>query len=226
MQAIILCGGLGTRLKSIIKDIPKPMAPINDKPFLEFIFEYLKKQGIKEVILAVSYKYEVIQEYFKDEFLGIKIKYSIEKEPLGTGGAIKEALKFIKNEAYVLNGDTIFDIDLKKLILNNSKICLALKQMNDVDRYGTVELDSKNYIKIFKEKEFKKQGLINGGIYFLNKDIFNDFTLQEKFSFEEFLQENYEKLKAKAHIFDNYFIDIGVPGDYGRFMNDIFTSSK
>ncbi|EJN1977083.1 nucleotidyltransferase family protein, partial [Campylobacter jejuni] len=224
MQAIILCGGLGTRLKSIIKDIPKPMAPINDKPFLEFIFEYLKKQGIKEVILAVSYKYEVIQEYFKDEFLGIKIKYSIEKEPLGTGGAIKEALKFIKNEAYVLNGDTIFDIDLKKLILNNSKICLALKQMNDFDRYGTVELDSKNYIKLFKEKEFKKQGLINGGIYFLNKDIFNDFTLQEKFSFEEFLQENYEKLKAKAHIFDNYFIDIGVPGDYGRFMNDIFTS--
>ncbi|AAW36041.1 nucleotidyltransferase family protein [Campylobacter jejuni] len=226
MQAIILCGGLGTRLKSVIKDIPKPMAPINDKPFLEFIFEYLKKQGIKEVILAVSYKYEVIQEYFKDEFLGIKIKYSIEKEPLGTGGAIKEALKFIKNEAYVLNGDTIFDIDLKKLILNNSKICLALKQMNDFDRYGTVELDSKNYIKLFKEKEFKKQGLINGGIYFLNKDIFNDFTLQEKFSFEEFLQENYEKLKAKAHIFDNYFIDIGVPGDYGRFMNDIFTSSK
>ncbi|EHD2818451.1 NTP transferase domain-containing protein [Campylobacter jejuni] len=226
MQAIILCGGLGTRLKSIIKDIPKPMAPINDKPFLEFIFEYLKKQGIKEVILAVSYKYEVIQEYFKDEFLGIKIKYSIEKEPLGTGGAIKEALKFIKNEAYVLNGDTIFDIDLKKLILNNSKICLALKQMNDFDRYGTVELDSKNYIKLFKEKEFKKQGLINGGIYFLNKDIFNDFTLQEKFSFEEFLQENYEKLKAKAHIFDNYFIDIGVPGDYRRFMNDIFTSSK
>ncbi|EHY0016487.1 nucleotidyltransferase family protein, partial [Campylobacter jejuni] len=207
MQAIILCGGLGTRLKSVIKDIPKPMAPINDKPFLEFIFEYLKKQGIKEVILAVSYKYEVIQEYFKDEFLGIKIKYSIEKEPLGTGGAIKEALKFIKNEAYVLNGDTIFDIDLKKLILNNSKICLALKQMNDFDRYGTVELDSKNYIKLFKEKEFKKQGLINGGIYFLNKDIFNDFTLQEKFSFEEFLQENYEKLKAKAHIFDNYFID-------------------
>ncbi|EAI8485295.1 D-glycero-D-manno-heptose 1-phosphate guanosyltransferase [Campylobacter jejuni] len=226
MQAIILCGGLGTRLKSVIKNIPKPMAPINDKPFLEFIFEYLKKQGIKEVILAVSYKYEVMQEYFKDEFLGIKIKYSIEKEPLGTGGAIKEALKFIKNEAYVLNGDTFFDIDLSKLKLNRSKICLALKQMNDFDRYGTVELDSKNYIKLFKEKEFKKQGLINGGIYFLNKDIFNDFTLQEKFSFEEFLQENYEKLKAKAHIFDNYFIDIGVPGDYGRFMNDIFTSSK
>ncbi|EOD3014051.1 nucleotidyltransferase family protein [Campylobacter jejuni] len=219
MQAIILCGGLGTRLKSVIKDIPKPMAPINDKPFLEFIFEYLKKQGIKEVILAVSYKYEVIKEYFKDEFLGIKIKYSIEKEPLGTGGAIKEALKFIKNEAYVLNGDTFFDIDLSKLRLNGSKIYLALKQMNNFDRYGTVNVDRRALVISFEEKVFKKQGLINGGIYLLDKDIFKDFALQEKFSFEEFLQENYKKLKAKAHIFDDYFIDIGVPEDYRFFYN-------
>ncbi|EOH4170462.1 nucleotidyltransferase family protein [Campylobacter jejuni] len=219
MQAIILCGGLGTRLKSVIKDIPKPMAPINDKPFLEFIFEYLKKQGIKEVILAVSYKYEVIKEYFKDEFLGIKIKYSIEKEPLGTGGAIKEALKFIKNEAYVLNGDTFFDIDLSKLKLNGSKICLALKQINDFDRYGTVNVDGLGLVISFEEKVFKKQGLINGGIYLLDKDIFKDFALQEKFSFEEFLQENYRNLKARAEIFDNYFIDIGVPEDYRFFYN-------
>ncbi|ENM1574665.1 nucleotidyltransferase family protein [Campylobacter jejuni] len=219
MQAIILCGGLGTRLKSVIKDIPKPMAPINNKPFLEFIFEYLKKQGIKEVILAVSYKYEVIKEYFKDEFLDIKIKYSIEKEPLGTGGAIKEALKFVKNKAYVLNGDTIFDIDLKKLILNNSKICLALKQMNDFDRYGTVNVNEQGFVISFEEKVFKKQGLINGGIYLLTKDIFNEFDLEKKFSFEEFLQENYEKLKAKACIFDDYFIDIGVPEDYILFLN-------
>ncbi|MGI7919199.1 nucleotidyltransferase family protein [Campylobacter jejuni] len=220
MQAIILCGGLGTRLKSVIKDIPKPMAPINDKPFLEFIFEYLKKQGIKEVILAVSYKYEVIKEYFKDEFLGIKIKYSIEKEPLGTGGAIKEALKIIKNEAYVLNGDTFFGIDLSKLKLNGSKICLALKQMNDFDRYGTVNVDGLGLVISFEEKVFKKQGLINGGIYLLDKDIFKDFALQEKFSFEEFLQENYIKLKTRAEIFDDYFIDIGVPSDYERFKNE------
>lgn len=219
MQAIILCGGLGTRLKNVIKNIPKPMAPINDKPFLEFIFEYLKKQGVKEVILAVSYKYEVIQEYFKDEFLGIKIKYSIEKEPLGTGGAIKEALKFVKNKVYVLNGDTIFDIDLKKLILNNSKICLALKQMNDFDRYGTVNVDKQGFVISFEEKVFKKQGLINGGIYLLTKDIFNEFNLEKKFSFEEFLQENYKKLRTKACIFNDYFIDIGVPEDYRFFYN-------
>ncbi|EKO8559290.1 D-glycero-D-manno-heptose 1-phosphate guanosyltransferase [Campylobacter jejuni] len=220
MQAIILCGGLGTRLKSVIKDIPKPMAPINDKPFLEFIFEHLKKQGIKEVILAVSYKYEVIQEYFKDEFLSIKIKYSIEKEPLGTGGAIKEALKFIKNEAYVLNGDTFFGIDLSKLKLNGSKICLALKQMNDFDRYGTVNVDEQCLVISFEEKVFKKQGLINGGIYLLKKDIFDKFDLEKKFSFEEFLQENYIKLKARAEIFDDYFIDIGVPEDYYNFATN------
>ncbi|EOH2258324.1 nucleotidyltransferase family protein [Campylobacter jejuni] len=218
MQAIILCGGLGTRLKSVIKDIPKPMAPINNKPFLEFIFEYLKRQGIKEIILAVSYKYEVIQEYFKDEFLGIKIKYSIEKEPLGTGGAIKEALKFIKNEACVLNGDTFFDIDLNKLKLNGGKIYLALKQMNDFDRYGTVNVDKQGFVISFEEKIFKTQGLINGGIYLLTKDIFNEFDLEKKFSFEEFLQENYKKLKARACIFDNYFIDIGVPEDYYNFI--------
>ncbi|HEF7796779.1 TPA: nucleotidyltransferase family protein, partial [Campylobacter jejuni] len=220
MQAIILCGGLGTRLKSVIKDIPKPMAPINDKPFLEFIFEYLKKQGIKEVILAVSYKYEVIQEYFKDEFLSIKIKYSIEKEPLGTGGAIKEALKFIKNEAYVLNGDTFFDIDLTKLKLNGNRICLALKQMNDFDRYGTVNVDKHGFVMSFEEKVFKKQGLINGGIYLLAKDIFNEFDLEKKFSFEEFLQENCEKLKTRAEIFNDYFIDIGVPEDYYNFTTN------
>lgn len=218
MQAIILCGGLGTRLKSVIKDIPKPMAPINDKPFLEFIFKYLKKQGVKEIILAVSYKYEVIKEYFKDEFLGIKIKYSIEKEPLGTGGAIKEALKFIKNESYVLNGDTFFNIDLSKLKLNGSKICFALKQMNDFDRYGTVNVNEQGFVISFEEKVFKKQGLINGGVYLLDKDIFKDFALQEKFSFEEFLQENYEKLKARAEIFDDYFTDIGVPEDYYDFI--------
>lgn len=193
------------------------MAPIKDKPFLEFIFKYLKEQGIKEVILAVSYKYEVIKEYFKDKFLGIKITYSIEKEPLGTGGAIREALEFVKNEAYVLNGDTFFNINLTKLKLNGSQICLALKQMQDFDRYGTVELYSENYIKLFKEKEFTKQGLINGGIYLLSKDIFKGFSLQEKFSFEEFLQQNHKNLKARAEIFDDYFIDIGVPEDYYRF---------
>ncbi|RTI88589.1 D-glycero-D-manno-heptose 1-phosphate guanosyltransferase [Campylobacter jejuni] len=217
MKAIVLCGGLGTRLKSVIKDIPKPMAPINNKPFLEFIFTYLKKQKIDEIILAVSYKYEIIQEYFKDEFLDIKVRYSIEKDPLGTGGAIKQALELIKEDSLVLNGDTFFDIDLNKMKLNESKICLALKKMNDFDRYGSVELDKMGNITSFKEKQYLKQGFINGGIYLISKDIFQDFHLESKFSFEEFLQENYKNLKARAEIFEDYFIDIGIPEDYKSF---------
>ncbi|HFP7725139.1 TPA: nucleotidyltransferase family protein [Campylobacter jejuni] len=218
MQAIVLAGGLGTRLKSVVQDLPKPMAPINGKPFLAFVLEYLKKQGITEVILSVSYKYELIQECFKDEFDGMKIRYSIEKELLGTGGAIKDALKFIQNQAYVLNGDTIFDIDLKKIVLNDSKICIALKQMQNFDRYGTVNIDDQGIVTSFEEKVFKKRGLINGGIYLLKKDIFDEFDLEKKFSFEEFLQVNYKILKIQAQIFDDYFIDIGIPQDYIKFI--------
>ncbi|EFN2786032.1 NTP transferase domain-containing protein, partial [Campylobacter coli] len=217
MQAIVLAGGLGTRLRSVVQDLPKPMAPINGKPFLAFVLEYLKKQGITEIILSVSYKYELIQEYFKDEFHGMKIHYNIEKELLGTGGAIKDALKFVKNEVYVLNGDTFFDIDLKKPVLNSSKICIALKQMQNFDRYGTVNVDEQGIVTSFEEKVFKKQGLINGGVYLLKKDIFNNFSLERKFSFEEFLQENYKTLKIQTQIFDDYFIDIGVQKDYKEF---------
>ncbi|MFK0381200.1 D-glycero-D-manno-heptose 1-phosphate guanosyltransferase [Campylobacter coli] len=220
MQAIVLAGGLGTRLRSVVQDLPKPMAPINGKPFLAFVLEHLKKQGITEIILSVSYKYELIQEYFKDEFHGMKIHYNIEKELLGTGGAIKDALKLVKNEVYVVNGDTFFDIDLKKLVLNGSKICIALKQMQNFDRYGTVNVDEQGIVTSFEEKVFKKQGLINGGIYLLKKDIFDEFSLEKKFSFEEFLQENYKSLKIQTQIFDDYFIDIGVPKDYKEFIND------
>ncbi|MCR6582726.1 nucleotidyltransferase family protein [Campylobacter insulaenigrae] len=223
MQAIVLAGGFGTRLQSVIKDLPKPMAPINGKPFLEYLLQYLQKQGIKEVILSVSYKYELIQEYFKDKFENINIIYNIEKELLGTGGAIKDALKFVKNETFVLNGDTFFDIDLNKLFLNGSKICIALKQMRDFDRYGVIEIDKNNIIKSFKEKTYIKQGLINGGIYLISKDIFNNFNLDNKFSFEEFLQENYKKLNINSVVFDDYFIDIGIPQDYNRGVNDFFT---
>ncbi|EPT1968507.1 sugar phosphate nucleotidyltransferase, partial [Campylobacter coli] len=136
-----------------------------------------------------------------------------------TGGAIKDALKLVKNEVYVVNGDTFFDIDLKKLVLNGSKICIALKQMQNFDRYGTVNVDEQGIVTSFEEKVFKKQGLINGGIYLLKKDIFDEFSLEKKFSFEEFLQENYKSLKIQTQIFDDYFIDIGIPEDYYLFYS-------
>ncbi|MBQ3168008.1 nucleotidyltransferase family protein [Campylobacter sp.] len=219
-EAIILCGGLGTRLRSVISDVPKPMAPINNKPFLAFVLEYLKKQNISRVVLAVSYKYEIIQEYFGNSYLGMQILYSIEKEPLGTGGAILEALNLINsNSCYVLNGDTFFDVNLDRLKLDNSDICVALKPMKNFDRYGSVDIDNNSYISAFNEKKFKSNGLINGGVYLIKKNIFNSFNLPNKFSFEEFFQENFLIFNAKATVFDDYFIDIGIPQDYKAFID-------
>lgn len=219
-EAIILCGGLGTRLRSVISDVPKPMAPIKNKPFLAFVLEYLKKQNISKVVLAVSYKYEIIQEYFGNSYLGMQILYSIEKEPLGTGGAILEALNLINSDScYVLNGDTFFDVNLDRLKLDNSDICVALKPMKNFDRYGSVDIDNNSYISAFNEKKFTSNGLINGGVYLIKKNIFNSFNLPNKFSFEEFFQENFLIFNAKATIFDDYFIDIGIPQDYKAFID-------
>ena len=219
-EAIVLCGGLGTRLRSVISDVPKPMAPIKNKPFLAFVLEYLKKQNISRVVLAVSYKYEIIQEYFGNSYLGMQILYSIEKEPLGTGGAILEALNLINNNScYVLNGDTFFDVNLDRLKLDNSDICVALKPMKNFDRYGSVDIDNNSYISAFNEKKFTSNGLINGGVYLIKKHIFNSFNLPNKFSFEEFFQENFLIFNAKATVFDDYFIDIGIPQDYKAFID-------
>lgn len=228
MEAIILAGGLGTRLKSVVKDVPKPMANINGKPFLEFVLTYLHQQGVQHAVLAVSYKYELIQKHFNNSYKTISLSYSIENTPLGTGGALKQALNLCdEKEVFVCNGDTLFEINLAKLLqckheTQESMLCLALKQMQNFDRYGRVELNKTGFITAFKEKEFCKLGLINGGIYLINKNIFDYFTHQQNFnvkdlfSFEHFLQRYFKDLKARACVFDDYFIDIGVPEDYER----------
>jgi len=217
MEAIILAGGLGRRLRSVISEIPKPMAPINDKPFLEYILNFLNNQGVKRVILSVGYKWEVIKEYFGNKYKNIELIYNVEKERLDTGGAIKDSLKFVNEKyVYILNGDTYFDVPLKEMKLDDGLIQLALKKMKNFDRYGVVEVDGKGKILNFKEKAYYKEGLINGGIYLINKDTFNNFELPKKFSFEEFLENNFQKLKATGKKFDGYFIDIGIPQDYEK----------
>ena len=223
MEAIVLAGGLGTRLRSVVSDLPKPMAPIGDKPFLEYILKYLQKNGIKRAVLSVGYKWETIKEYFGDKFENIELIYSVEDEPLGTGGAIKKAITQVKNEkVYIINGDTFFNVDLQSLELqNDSKLILSLKQMNEFDRYGCVESDDNNFVTAFTEKGYKKSGNINGGIYLASIDIFDNYDLNEKFSFEEFMQDNFQKLKASVKVFDNYFIDIGIPEDYEKAQNEI-----
>jgi len=223
MQAIVLAGGFGTRLQSVVSDVPKPMAPINDTPFLEYILKYLQKNKVTKVILSVGYKWEIIKNYFGDKFKNMELVYSIEDEPLGTGGAIKKALQLVDDsKVYIINGDTFFNIDLSSLKLKqNSKLQLSLKKMYEFDRYGSVEIDKENNVINFTEKSFKKEGNINGGIYLIKKNIFNDFSLPIKFSFEEFMQEHYKTLNTTAKVFEDYFIDIGIPKDYKKAQKEI-----
>lgn len=223
MEAIILAGGFGTRLKSVINEIPKPMAPINNKPFLSYLLNYLQKNNISRVVLSVGYKGEMIQEFFGDSFGNLELVYSTEDEPLGTGGAIKKALSFCtQDKIFVVNGDTFFDVDLRLIELKEkSKLTLSLKQMENFDRYGCIKTNEIGYVTAFKEKEFTKKGNINAGVYLLSKDIFDKYALENKFSFESFMQENLETLNIGSILFDNYFIDIGIPDDYRKAQEEI-----
>ena len=223
LEAIVLAGGFGTRLRSVVSEVPKPMAIIGDKPFLEYVLQYLQKNEIKRVILAVGYKWKIIKEYFGDKFENIELVYSVEDEPLGTGGAIKKAMNQVQNnQIYIINGDTFFDVDLKSLsLIENSKLMLALKYMTNFNRYGSVEIDKNNFVTAFVEKGYRKFGNINGGIYLASKDIFDGYELNKQFSFEEFMQENFKKLQISSTIFDNYFIDIGIPEDYEKAQSEI-----
>lgn len=223
MEAIVLAGGLGTRLRSVVSDVPKPMAPVNGKPFLEYILRYLSNKGITKVVLSVGYKWEVIQKYFSNKFLDIELIYSVEDEPLGTGGAIKQALSYIDGKnVYIINGDTFFNVPLQDLYLKeSSKMVLSLKPLKEFDRYGCVEIDKEGYIIQFTEKGYRKTGNINGGVYLVRSDIFGEYIIEEKFSFEEFMQQNFKSLKASTQIFDNYFIDIGIPEDYEKVQDEL-----
>lgn len=225
MEAIILAGGFGTRLQHVVNDVPKPMAPINEVPFLKYIFDQLSKYKVNKIILAVGYKSDVIINYFGNRYKEIDIIYSKEETPLFTGGAIKKALDFCKNKnVFIINGDTYFDINLNDMfdfhVKNKSNLTVAIKEMYNFDRYGTAELKDQQITK-FHEKQAKSSGYINGGIYILNKEILNKFKL-EKFSFEQdFMEKKVSDLLIMGFKSKNYFIDIGVPDDYYKAQKDL-----
>jgi D-glycero-alpha-D-manno-heptose 1-phosphate guanylyltransferase len=231
IPAIVLAGGLGTRLRSVISDLPKPMAPVCGKPFLHYIFQYLRKQGISDVVLSVGYKSEVIKDFFGEKYAGINIRYAVEQEPLGTGGGIAQAMAMIDSDAFVLNGDTFFDVDLTELYdfykKANAEIALALRRMYRFDRYGTVEAGNRDRVLQFHEKQYRNEGLINGGVYVLNKNLFRkveeieEAPLPQKFSFEkDILEKHLNHLHFHGKEFKGYFIDIGIPEDYSKAQED------
>lgn len=219
MEAIILAGGFGTRLKSVISDIPKAMAPIGDKPFLSYLLDYLKSQGVTKIILSVHHLREHIRDYFKSQYNDLEICYAEEEQPLGTGGAIVNALKYgnVKDDIFVINGDTFLKLNYQALrqqhLVNASRMTIALRKISDCSRYGTVEIN-KNRIIAFKSNSDKLSGYINAGVYLIHPEIFAGENLAEKFSFEEFIQKNLQVISPEGFITEDYFIDIGIPEDY------------
>jgi len=220
--AIILAGGLGTRLRSIVSEVPKPMAPINGKPFLYYLLELLEKNHIRRVVLAVGYKKEIIIEYFGYRFRSIEISYSKESNPLGTGGAILKALNKLNNKrVFIINGDTYFNISLKSLEnfhkKKNSSLTIAVKEIFHPDRYDCVLFNSDSRIISFNNTE-AISNYINGGISIIELDMFNQYRLPKKFSFElDFLFKYYSVEKLYTYKSKAYFMDIGVPDSYYLF---------
>lgn len=226
-EAIILAGGLGTRLRSAVPDLPKCMAPVNNKPFLTYVIHHLQSEGITHFIFSLGYKSESITAFLQKDFSSLLYTISAEEEPLGTGGAIKKALAFAKDSPVLIaNGDTLFKVDINLLAsiytLSQANCTLCLKPMTNFDRYGVVEINEFGIIKQFKEKQFYESGLINGGVYAINKNQFLSENLPEKFSFEtDYLQKFYEIRRMSGVVQDTYFIDIGIPEDYARAQIDL-----
>lgn len=228
-DCIILAGGMGTRLQSVVADKPKCLADINGKPFITYLCQHLKKFAINKVIFSVGYKMEMIMDYVQlhpNEF-PFNIAYAEENEPLGTGGAVLNAMPHcITEDVFVLNGDTFFDVDLNALHeFQQSKMAdctLALKPMAEADRYGLVNLNDESMITGFEEKRSGSSGLINGGVYCVFKPSFLSIPFEQKFSFEkDYLEKFINERQMAGFIQDNYFIDIGIPEDYERAQREM-----
>lgn len=226
-EAIVLAGGLGTRLREAVPDLPKCMAPVNGKPFIHYVVRHLQNQGIKKFIFSLGYQSEAFMQFLSEELQPGDFEIALEKEPLGTGGAIQFAAGFAKEQnTVVVNGDSIFQTDLaiqSAFHFGKKADCtLALKPMVSFDRYGVVELNPDQSIALFKEKQFYEKGLINGGVYILNIPRFLSEDLPDKFSFEtDYLQQFYAVRNIYGLIQDGYFIDIGIPEDYLRAQTEL-----
>ena len=243
MQALVLCGGQGTRLRSVIGENQKTMTKIGNVPFLVNVVNYLKTYKITNIIFATGYKSSEVKNYFGPKYyFGVEVSYSEEKIALGTGGAIRHALKLMKYEnILVLNGDTLFKADLNKLKENfkvlNADMSIACKSMEDKTRYGTINIDFINeklgggkqqgIIRSFDEKQSEskneedkeKKLYINGGIYIIKKELIMNIPENQKISLEKELIPNWiaEGKTIGAVVCDESFVDIGTPESLNEY---------
>jgi len=231
MKALFLAGGLGTRLKPITDNLPKPMVPIMDKPLLERNIEKLKRHGVDEILLSTCYKPEIIENYFGDgSKLGVKISYITENEPLGTAGAIRNAAKYIDSTFLVFNADILSDIDITEMMRlhreRGAQATIAVTRVANPSAYGVIEHDEKGFVTAFKEKpkpHETRSNLINAGTYIFEPEILNEIPAGRAVSVE---RETYPLLLEKGYriaIYDrcSYWLDLGTPEKYLKAHKDI-----
>jgi NDP-sugar pyrophosphorylase family protein len=227
MRVVALAGGFGTRLQSVLACLPKPLAPVNDRCFLEYPIENFKKYGIKDFTFCIYYMYEKLIQYFGngDKF-GINIDYSIEKEPLGTAGAVGLLRDKINETFCVINADNYINLDISECILRHKEskaiATIAVAHVNNTARYGRVEFDNEGSVKSFKEKneDLMVEGYINSGFYIFEPEIFDYIPEGRSVSLEREVFVNLLKEKKKINSYSKVFdfFDIGIPSDYYTFI--------
>lgn len=226
MEAIVLAGGLGTRLASKLDGIPKAMAPVAGRPFLEILLNQIKRAGCTRALLSVGHLHKVIQDHFGASFDGMRLDYVIEEAPLGTGGAIAKALVDAREKSVlVLNGDTFLDADYAAMMrlhaAEGCRMTMAIVRQADIARYGGVVVEG-NRIVGYEEKGRSGPGWINAGVYVLPRDLQWPPSLPERFSFEvDFLAKEARRLAPAAFEVDGFFLDIGVPADLDRAQTEL-----
>jgi D-glycero-alpha-D-manno-heptose 1-phosphate guanylyltransferase len=224
--AIVLAGGRGTRLQSVVADVPKPLAPIAGRPFLDYLLARLAAAGIPRIVLSVGYRAEAIMAHVGERVGPARIDYVVEDAPLGTGGAIREALGACAGEdALALNGDTLLELDYAAFLAQHrargALLSMAVRHVPDTSRYGAVAVDDARVVA-FGEKSAVGPGLINSGAYLLSPALRDALPATGAFSFElDFLAARCRDLAMTAFVADGYMIDIGVPEDFARAQIEI-----
>jgi D-glycero-alpha-D-manno-heptose 1-phosphate guanylyltransferase len=218
MEAIVLAGGFGTRLREIVPNLPKPMAPVAGRPFLEILLSALARKGFTRVVLSLGFMAEKIIGHFGDSYAGIELVHEVESQPLGTGGAIRTALsRSVADHVFIFNGDTYLDIEadeIDRLWQANRHPVIVVREVPDTARFGKVEMRD-GRIHRFLEKGSPGPGLINAGCYVLPKHVLDDFRLGQSFSLEtEFFTKYLQRIRFDGFVTHGCFIDIGVPDDY------------
>lgn len=222
MEAIILAGGLGTRLRPCVDNLPKPLAPIGGKPFLRYLLDYLYANGVTRAVISTGYLAEAVEEFIGKSHRGMVVDYCREDSPLGTGGAIKKALAMCREDCVLaLNGDSYFNVDLFEMKAfheaSGCPLTLAAKEVECAERSGFLTCEN-GRLSGFREKGVKASGLINGGVYFMKRNLL-DGIAEEKFSFEKQILES-GMFPVGVYESGGYFIDIGIPENYKKAQEE------